>query len=109
MQISLLTAKGYRVIALDYIGFGRSDKYVDWKAYTLELHKQSIAQVRKRAIFPECFPFVPVFSAPLILCSYFVQGTSDNKLHLGIAKTVLLNCLVISGMPCIDCFVLQLS
>ena len=55
----MFSAKGYRVIALDYIGFGRSDKYVDWKAYTLELHKQSIAQVRKTCYFPRMVPIFP--------------------------------------------------
>jgi haloalkane dehalogenase len=43
--IPLLTAKGYRVIAPDFVGFGRSDKYVDWKAYTLDLHKETITKV----------------------------------------------------------------
>ncbi len=40
--IPLLTAAGHRVIAMDYVGHGRSDKYVHWKAYTAELHKATI-------------------------------------------------------------------
>ena len=35
-MIPVLTAAGYRVIAPDLIGFGRSDKPADWKAHTFQ-------------------------------------------------------------------------
>ena len=37
-MIPLLTVAGYRVIAPDLIGFGRSDKPADWKAHTFQKH-----------------------------------------------------------------------
>ena len=46
--IPLLTARGYRVVAPDFVGFGRSDKYVDWRAYTVDLHKETLVQVLKQ-------------------------------------------------------------
>ena len=45
--IPLLTSRGYRVVVPDFVGFGRSDKYVDWRAYTAELHKETIEQVAR--------------------------------------------------------------
>ncbi len=36
-------AERYRVLAMDFIGFGRSDKLVDPLAYTFELHRQTLA------------------------------------------------------------------
>ena len=35
-MIPLLTAAGYRVIAPDLVGFGRSDKPADWEAHTFQ-------------------------------------------------------------------------
>jgi pimeloyl-ACP methyl ester carboxylesterase len=32
--------RGYRVIAPDFIGFGKSDKLVDFRAYNVSLHKE---------------------------------------------------------------------
>lgn len=43
--VPLLTARGHRVIVIDFVGFGRSDKYIDWKAYTLEMHKATVVQL----------------------------------------------------------------
>ena len=40
-----LTAAGYRCIAPDYIGFGRSDKVVDDEWYVIERHIETIAHV----------------------------------------------------------------
>lgn len=40
-----LTSYGYQVIVPDLVGFGRSDKYVDWRAYDLELHKSALLQL----------------------------------------------------------------
>jgi haloalkane dehalogenase len=37
-MIPILTAAGYRVIAPDQIGFGRTDKPSDWKAHTFQRH-----------------------------------------------------------------------
>jgi len=36
------TRQGYRVIAPDFIGFGLSDKPVNFRSYTLQLHKDTI-------------------------------------------------------------------
>ncbi|XP_023334685.1 uncharacterized protein LOC111706133 isoform X2 [Eurytemora carolleeae] len=41
--IPYLTKAGYRVIAPDFIGFGKSDKFVDYRAYTVSLHKRALA------------------------------------------------------------------
>ena len=41
-MIPLLTAAGYRVIAPDLFGFGRSDKPADPLAYTFDFHRDSI-------------------------------------------------------------------
>ena len=46
--IPLLTSRGYRVVVPDFVGFGRSDKYVDWRAYTVELHKETLTQVARQ-------------------------------------------------------------
>jgi haloalkane dehalogenase len=35
--------KKHRVLAMDFIGFGRSDKYRDKEAYTFKLHKDTLA------------------------------------------------------------------
>lgn len=37
--------EGFSIIAPDLVGFGRSEKYVDWRAYDLELHKSTIIQL----------------------------------------------------------------
>lgn len=37
-MIPLLTAAGYRVVAPDFIGFGRSDKPADWNVHTFRKH-----------------------------------------------------------------------
>ena len=37
--------ENYRIIAPDFIGFGRSDKLVDWRSYDLELHEETIVQL----------------------------------------------------------------
>ena len=39
---------GYRVIAPDFVGFGRSDKFVDWRAYTLPLHTETIVALMRQ-------------------------------------------------------------
>jgi len=41
--IPLLTNRGFRVIAPDLIGFGKSDKYVDYRVYNTSLHKEAMA------------------------------------------------------------------
>lgn len=35
-------ARKYRVIAMDFIGFGRSDKYKDREAYSFKMHKDTL-------------------------------------------------------------------
>jgi hypothetical protein len=50
--IPYLVKKGYRVIAPDFVGFGRSDKLVDWKAYTLGLQEDSIVQLLQHLNLP---------------------------------------------------------
>ena len=40
-----LVSAGFRVIVLDFIGFGRSDKLTDWRTYSLELHKSTVEQL----------------------------------------------------------------
>ncbi len=37
-MIPVLTTAGYRVVAPDLVGFGRSDKPADWEAHTFERH-----------------------------------------------------------------------
>lgn len=37
-MIPQLTAAGYRVVAPDLIGFGRSDKPTDWRQHTFQKH-----------------------------------------------------------------------
>ena len=46
--IPYLVGKGYRVVAPDFVGFGRSDKLLDWRAYTLGLHEAVIVQLIKQ-------------------------------------------------------------
>ena len=43
--IPYLVRNGYRVIAPDFIGYGRSDKLLDWRAYSLGLHEALISQL----------------------------------------------------------------
>jgi haloalkane dehalogenase len=38
-----ILARGHRVIAMDFIGFGRSDKFADPVDYTFEMHRRTIA------------------------------------------------------------------
>ena len=38
-----ILAEGHRVIAMDFIGFGRSDKFSDPEDYTFEMHRSTIA------------------------------------------------------------------
>lgn len=44
-MIPPLTRAGYRVVAPDWIGFGRSDKWVDRSAYSYERHARSLANL----------------------------------------------------------------
>jgi len=44
----LVNSGKYRVIAPDFVGFGRSDKLVDWRAYSLSLHEDTIVQLMKQ-------------------------------------------------------------
>ena len=44
----LVNNHGYRVIAPDFVGFGRSDKLVDWRAYSLALHTETIVQLMRQ-------------------------------------------------------------
>ena len=46
--IPYLVGKGYRVVAPDFVGFGRSDKLLDWRAYSLGLHEAVIVQLIKQ-------------------------------------------------------------
>ena len=41
-MITALVAAGYRVIAPDFFGFGRSDKPVDEQVYTFDFHRSSV-------------------------------------------------------------------
>ena len=43
-----LFRSGYRVIAPDFVGFGRSDKFVDWRAYSLSLHTDTIVALMRQ-------------------------------------------------------------
>ena len=44
-MIPLLANAGYRVIAPDFIGFGKSDKYSSMDNYTHEMHMTSLRQL----------------------------------------------------------------
>lgn len=41
-MIPVLSAR-HRVVAMDFIGFGRSDKYADREAYSFEMHRATLA------------------------------------------------------------------
>lgn len=43
-----ILAKGHRVVAMDFIGFGRSDKFSDPIEYTFEMHRATIAAFIER-------------------------------------------------------------
>lgn len=43
-MIPVFTAAGYRVVAPDYFGFGRSDKPVEDEVYTFDFHRNSIIE-----------------------------------------------------------------
>ncbi len=40
-MIKILSVK-YRVVAMDFIGFGRSDKFTEREAYTAQMHKETL-------------------------------------------------------------------
>jgi haloalkane dehalogenase len=46
-MIPILSAK-HRVLAMDFIGFGRSDKFSESEDYTFEMHRQTIASFIER-------------------------------------------------------------
>ena len=46
--IPLVTGAGYRVVAPDYFGFGRSDKPVDDAVYTFDFHRDSLLALIER-------------------------------------------------------------
>ena len=46
--IPALVAQGFRVVAPDFIGFGRSDKYTSLAAYTQDMHCASLAALVSR-------------------------------------------------------------
>lgn len=46
--IPFFIREGYTIIVPDLIGFGRSEKYTDWRAYDLELHKNTMLQILQR-------------------------------------------------------------
>ncbi len=43
-MIPEFTAAGYRVVAPDFIGFGKSDKPVDDASYTFNFHRQMLRE-----------------------------------------------------------------
>ena len=47
-MIPVFTAVGHRVIAPDFIGFGRSDKYIEEAAYTFDMHRQTLLDLIAR-------------------------------------------------------------
>lgn len=47
-MIPVFTNAGYRCIAPDFIGFGKSDKLVDLSAYTFNFHRNFLIQFIKR-------------------------------------------------------------
>ena len=47
-MIPVFTAAGYRVVAPDLYGFGRSDKPVDESTYTFEFHRDSLIRLIER-------------------------------------------------------------
>ncbi len=47
-MIPVLTAAGYRVVAPDMVGFGRSDKYVRLDDYSFQLHVDLMAELVRR-------------------------------------------------------------
>jgi haloalkane dehalogenase len=47
-MILLFAAAGYRVIAPDFIGFGKSDKVVDDRIYTFIFHRQMLIELIER-------------------------------------------------------------
>ena len=47
-MIPEFTAAGYRVVAPDFIGFGKSDKLVDDEVYTFSFHRQMLRELVER-------------------------------------------------------------
>ncbi|HET9840016.1 MAG TPA: haloalkane dehalogenase, partial [Candidatus Angelobacter sp.] len=47
-MIPIFVAAGHRVIAPDFIGFGRSDKLVDESTYTFTLHREMLMRLIER-------------------------------------------------------------
>ena len=64
-----LVSAGFRVVVLDFIGFGRSDKLTDWRTYSLELHKSTVEQLLRH------LQLMPFQNNPY-------QGHYHNKLTL---------------------------
>ena len=44
-MIPILTDAGYRVIAPDMIGFGKSDKYISTSMYTHQMHVDTMKEL----------------------------------------------------------------
>ncbi len=64
-MIPPLLAAGYRCIAPDYIGFGRSDKVVDDNWYVIERHCESITHLIKELDVNDVTIFVQDWGGPI--------------------------------------------
>ena len=64
-MIPLLRAAGFRCVAPDFIGFGRSDKVVDDEWYVIERHCQSLRHLIETLNLQRITPFVQDWGGPL--------------------------------------------
>ena len=64
-MIPQLVAAGFRCIAPDYVGFGRSDKVVDDNWYVIERHCESITHLIRELDLTEITVFVQDWGGPI--------------------------------------------
>ena len=63
--IPVLTAAGYRAIAPDYFGFGKSDKPIDPDAYTYDAHTESMTALLRSLDISEACAVVQDWGGPI--------------------------------------------
>src|ERR1041384_594898 len=63
-----ILSRAHRVVAMDFIGFGRSDKFTDPEEYTFDMHRRTIASFIHKLDLREITAVVQDWGGILGLC-----------------------------------------
>jgi haloalkane dehalogenase len=95
--IPRVTAAGFRAVAPDYIGFGRSDKPVERASYTYQNHVEWMLEFLDRLALSRCTLVLQDWGGPIGLRLLAERPHCFDAVMLG--NTVLPNCSRRRGAP----------